>query len=185
MHILETEQVVHAPLDEVFAFFGKPENLARITPDWLGFGILTPSPIPMREGALIDYVVKLGPLPTRWRTLITTFDPPHRFVDEQLSGPYDFWHHTHEFEAVPEGTLIRDTIRYRMPFGPLGRLARALVVRRQLEAIFAHRRRVIEEVFPSRAWESWRWGCLPSYPAPMSYPTARSARRRSPRSGPP
>lgn len=149
MYLLENEQRVGASLEEVFAFFGRPENLGRITPGWLGFEILTPSPIPMREGALIDYEVKLGPLPTRWRSLITTFDPPHRFVDEQLQGPYDFWHHTHEFAADGDGTLIRDVVRYRMPFGPFGRLARALFVRRQLEAIFAHRRRVIEQVFPS------------------------------------
>lgn len=151
MHLLESEQQVNAPLEDVFRFFGQPENLARITPRWLGFRILTPSPVAMREGAIIDYQVKLGPLPTRWRSMITTYDPPHRFVDEQLAGPYSFWHHTHEFEAVEGGTLIRDTIRYLIPYGPLGRLARILVVRRQLESIFNHRRRVIEELFPSRS----------------------------------
>lgn len=150
MYRLEKEQFVPAPLDEVFRFFGQPENLARITPGWMGFEILTPTPVPMREGAIIDYRVKLGPMPTRWRSIITTFDPPHRFVDEQLLGPYSYWHHTHEFEAAPDGTVIRDRVLYLMPFGPLGRLARFLVVRRQLEAIFAHRREVIEEVFPSR-----------------------------------
>jgi ligand-binding SRPBCC domain-containing protein len=150
MHQLHTEQFVPAPLEEVFRFFGQPENLARITPGWLGFRILTPSPVPMRPGAIIDYEVKLGPVPTRWRSIITTYDPPHRFVDEQLLGPYSYWHHTHEFAEAPGGTLIRDTVLYLMPFGPLGRLARALVVRRQLEGIFDHRRKVIEELFPSR-----------------------------------
>jgi ligand-binding SRPBCC domain-containing protein len=151
VHLLKSEQQVNAPLEVVFRFFGQPENLARITPPWLGFRILTPSPVAMREGAIIDYQVKLGPLPTRWRSMITAYDPPHRFVDEQLAGPYSFWHHTHEFEAVEGGTLIRDTIRYLIPYGPLGRLARILVVRRQLESIFNHRRRVIEELFPSRS----------------------------------
>lgn len=148
MHQLHHEQLVAAPLDKVFAFFGKPENLARITPSWMGFRILTPSPVPMREGALIDYQISLGPFPTRWRTLITRFDPPHLFVDEQLSGPYSFWHHTHRFEAVGDLTRITDDIRYLLPFGPLGRLAHALVVRRQLRGIFAHRRRVIIAEFP-------------------------------------
>lgn len=151
MHHLEKEHLVAAPLEEVFRFFGQPENLARITPGWLGFRILTPSPVPMRTGAIIDYEVKLGPIPTRWRSVITTFEPPHRFVDEQLMGPYSFWHHTHEFEEAPGGTLIRDKVLYLMPLGPLGRLARVLFVRRQLEGIFNHRRKVIEEVFPSPA----------------------------------
>lgn len=147
MHLLQKEQVVPASLEAVFAFFEKPENLARITPDWLGFTILTPSPVPMREGAVIDYLVSLGPVPTRWRSMITTFEAPHRFVDEQLNGPYSYWHHTHTFEAVPGGTLIRDEIRYLMPFGPLGRLAHRLMVRRQLESIFDHRVRVIADKF--------------------------------------
>jgi ligand-binding SRPBCC domain-containing protein len=150
MYRLEKEQFVPAPLEEVFRFFGRPENLARITPGWMGFRILTPTPVPMREGAIIDYEVKLGPVPTRWRSVITTFDPPHRFVDEQLLGPYSYWHHTHEFETAPGGTVIRDRVLYLMPLGPLGRLARFLVVRRQLEAIFAHRQKVIDEIFPSR-----------------------------------
>jgi ligand-binding SRPBCC domain-containing protein len=147
MHSLITEQTVSATLDEVFGFFEKPENLAGITPGWLGFQILTPSPVPMREGAVIDYLVSLGPVPTRWRSMITTFEAPHRFIDEQLNGPYSFWHHTHIFEAVPGGTLIRDEIRYLMPFGPLGRLVHRLMVRRQLEGIFAHRVRVIADKF--------------------------------------
>jgi ligand-binding SRPBCC domain-containing protein len=148
MHVLTSEQFVPAPLAEVFAFFGKPENLAEITPSWLDFRILTPLPVAMRPGALIDYQIKLGPFPTRWRTMITAFDPPHLFVDEQLSGPYSFWHHTHRFEARDNGTLIKDEIRYILPFGPLGRLVHALAVRRQLQGIFAHRRRVIAATFP-------------------------------------
>jgi ligand-binding SRPBCC domain-containing protein len=151
MFTLTHEQVIAAPLDEVFAFFGQPENLARITPPWLRFRILTPSPVPMREGALIDYEIGLGPLPTRWRTMITKFDPPHLFVDEQLNGPYSFWHHTHRFEARGNKTVIKDEIRYVMPFGPLGKLAHALVIRRQLEGIFVHRRKVIAEQFPAAA----------------------------------
>jgi len=149
MHLLTKEQFVPAPLEEVFAFFERPENLARITPGWLGFRILTPSPVPMREGAIVDYEVRLGPIPTRWRSMITTFDPPHLFVDQQILGPYSFWHHTHAFAPAPGGTTIRDEVRYLLPLGPLGRLVRVAVVARQLEAIFAHRRRAVEELFSS------------------------------------
>jgi ligand-binding SRPBCC domain-containing protein len=148
VHELTREQPVARPRDEVFGFFCEPENLARLTPPWLGFEILTPSPVPMHAGALIDYQIRLGPVPTRWRTLITAFEPPVRFVDEQLAGPYSFWHHTHEFVATGSGTLIRDRVRYLLPFGPVGRLVQALVIRRQLEAIFAYRHRVIADLFP-------------------------------------
>jgi ligand-binding SRPBCC domain-containing protein len=147
-HELVHEQRVAAPRDEVFAFFARPENLAVITPPWLGFTILTPSPVPMRTGALIDYQISLGPLPLHWRTLITEHAPPFRFVDEQLAGPYSFWHHTHEFEVADGGTLIRDRVRYVLPLGALGRLVHALVVRRQLASIFRHRERVIADLFP-------------------------------------
>ncbi len=147
MHDLHSEQFVAADIAQVAEFFAQPENLARLTPDWLGFRILTPAPIAMRESALIDYEIRLGPLPMRWRTLITSYDPPHLFVDEQLSGPYSFWHHTHTFEAVAGGTMIRDHVRYLLPFGALGSLVQRLVVRRQLEAIFRHRAQAIAAVF--------------------------------------
>jgi ligand-binding SRPBCC domain-containing protein len=150
MQLLTSQQFVSAGLEEVFAFFREPENLARITPPWLGFRMLTPTPVGMREGALIDYRISLGPFPTRWTTLITAFDPPHLFVDEQLKGPYSFWHHTHRFAARGNGTIITDEIRYLLPFGPLGSLVHVLFVRRQLRGIFAHRRKVITEVFPGR-----------------------------------
>lgn len=151
MNILRTRQQVPAPLDQVFPFFARPENLKVITPDWLNFSILTPSPIPMVEGQVVDYLIKLGPIPTRWRTLISAYDPPHCFVDQQLSGPYSFWHHTHRFEAVPGGTLLTDEVRYLMPFGPLGDLVHGLVIKRQLQAIFAHRGQVIARQFGAPA----------------------------------
>ena len=106
MHTLTTEQTVTAPLAQVSDFFSRPENLARLTPPHLAFEILTPLPVTMRPGAVIDYLIRLGPLPMRWRTLISDFDPPHGFVDQQLSGPYSFWHHTHTFIAVPGGIVF-------------------------------------------------------------------------------
>lgn len=147
MYRLSARQTVPTPRDEVFEFFARPENLGRITPDWLDFRILTPSPVPMRQGAIIDYRIGLGGLPTRWRTIISTHEPPLRFVDEQLRGPYDFWHHTHEFEPVEGGTLLIDRVIYDPPFGPLGRIAHGLLIRGQLMRIFTHRHRVIAERF--------------------------------------
>jgi ligand-binding SRPBCC domain-containing protein len=147
VNILRTRQLVTADLETVFPFFARPENLAAITPDWLDFRILTPSPIPMRPGAVVDYLIRLGPVPQRWRTMITTYDPPHVFVDEQLGGPYSFWHHTHRFEAAEGGTLLTDEVRYLLPFGALGELAHRLVIKRQLAAIFRHRHRIIADKF--------------------------------------
>lgn len=147
MYQLAARQTVPVPREEVFEFFARPENLGRITPDWLDFRILTPSPVPMGQGAIIDYRIGLGGLRTRWRTIISTHEPPHRFVDEQLRGPYDFWHHTHGFEVVEGGTLLLDRVVYEPPFGPLGRLAHAAMIRGQLLRIFTYRHRVIAERF--------------------------------------
>jgi ligand-binding SRPBCC domain-containing protein len=139
VYTLKAEQFVARPLAEVFAFFERPENLAKITPETLGFVILTPLPIEMRAGTLIDYTIKVMGFRLRWRTLISSYDPPHAFVDEQLKGPYTLWHHTHRFRAVEGGTMISDEVKYALPLGLLGRLAHALFVRRQLKGIFAYR----------------------------------------------
>jgi len=147
MHVIETVQWVPTPLDQVFAFFAQPENLGELTPPQMRFEILTPPPLVMKAGALIDYRIALGPLPMRWRTLITHYDPPHGFVDEQLRGPYDLWHHRHTFASRDGGTEIRDTVTYRLPFGPLGRLVQALAVKRQLAGIFAYREKRVAELF--------------------------------------
>ncbi len=151
IYTLTRSQFVPVPRTRVFPFFQSPENLGRITPSWLGFQMLTPLPIMMQRGALIDYAIHLLGIPLRWTTVITSYDPPGCFVDEQLRGPYAYWHHTHEFRSVRGGTEIRDTVRYAMPFGPLGRLVHAVVVRAQLEAIFEYRTRVINEIFPTPA----------------------------------
>lgn len=147
VHTLKREQKIRRPLREVFAFFERPENLARITPESLGFQILTPPPIVMRTGTLLDYKIRILGFPVRWRTLITTYSPPFRFVDEQLRGPYDFWHHTHSFEEIPEGTLMRDEVRYQLGMGPLGALMHRLYVAKSLNQIFEFRARVIGKFF--------------------------------------
>jgi len=148
IYTLARSQEVPKPLEEVWPYFATPENLEDMTPDSLRMKIITPSPLHMREGALFDYIVQTHGVPLRWTTLITDYEPPHRFVDVQLRGPYSFWHHTHTFERTAKGgTLIGDTVRYMLPLGPLGVVAHALVVKRDLETIFAYRHKRIIELF--------------------------------------
>jgi len=140
---LEREQIIPRPLEEVFRYFSGAENLETLTPPFLRFRILTELPIPMREGTHIEYSLRLYGFPIRWRTLIEAWEPGRRFVDVQVRGPYKLWRHTHSFEAVPAGTLMRDTVDYALPFGPLGTLMHALLVRRTLDRIFTYRRQKI------------------------------------------
>ena len=150
-HVLEREQLVRRPLGEVFAFFADAANLERLTPARLHFKILSPLPIAMKPGALIDYELRLFAVPFRWRTLIETFEPMRRFSDVQLRGPYRTWHHVHEFEAVSGGTRMRDRVEYEVPLGPLGEVARSVFVTRQVESIFDFRREAVERIFPAPA----------------------------------
>ncbi len=139
--MIEREQVLPHPPERAFEFFSDARNLEAITPPWLGFKVITPEPIEVREGALIEYRLRLRGVPLRWLTRIDAWEPPRRFVDVQLRGPYRYWHHTHSFRAAGAGrTLMRDEVRYGLPYGPLGALAGALFVRRDLERIFDHRR---------------------------------------------
>ena len=147
---LQREQLVRQPLHDVFEFFARPENLAVITPPWLGFRILTPSPILMKKGTVIDYSMRVMGVRVRWQSLISAYDPLHSFTDEQLKGPYSFWHHTHDFSETDGGTLITDEIQYAMPFGLIGQIGQKLIVQRRLEEIFRHRARVIERIFDSQ-----------------------------------
>jgi ligand-binding SRPBCC domain-containing protein len=146
-YTLQRQQLVKRSLQDVFHFFSQPENLGLLTPRGLGFQMLTPGPIQMKDGAVIDYVIKLFGQDLRWTTHITLFDPPHKFVDVQLKGPYSFWHHTHTFTPTEDGTIITDEVRYVMPFGVLGRLAQKLIVRHQLERIFTFRQEQILALF--------------------------------------
>lgn len=139
VHIIEREQLVNRPLEDVFDFFAAARNLEALTPPWLRFEVVTPEPIEMRAGALIDYRLRLHGVPLRWRTRIEDWQPGRRFVDVQLQGPYRLWHHTHEFRPHPEGTIVRDRVRYRLPLGPLGALGQVLLVRWDLRRVFAYR----------------------------------------------
>lgn len=140
VRVLAREQRLPGTPDEVFPFFGDALNLERITPPWLGFEVVTPRPIAMGAGTLIEYRLRLHGVPLRWRTRIDVWDPPRRFVDRQLRGPYRSWVHEHTFEPDGHGgTLMRDRVEYSLPLGPVGSLAGALLVRRELRRIFDHR----------------------------------------------
>src|SRR3954471_5556729 len=143
IHVLERQQFLTRPPQESFPFFGDALNLEAITPPWLGFRVVTPQ-IEMAPGTLIEYRLRLHGVPTRWRPTMPVWAPPRRFVDVQLSGPYRMWHHTHDFSPTPGGgTLMTDTVRYALPFGPLGELAHRMLVRRDLERVFDYRGRAV------------------------------------------
>ncbi len=146
VQLLEREQLIAREPTEVFGFFADAMNLESLTPPLLHFSVLTPPPIEMRTGALISYRMRVHGIPVRWLTRIEQWEPESRFVDRQLRGPYRLWHHTHTFEPVAGGTLMRDRVRYAIPLGPLGRVAEALFVRRDLERIFDFRREAVERL---------------------------------------
>ncbi|HEX8875944.1 MAG TPA: SRPBCC family protein [Phycisphaerales bacterium] len=155
-YVLETAIVLPRTLNEVFPFFASPENLEAITPPWLNFQILTPRPLVMRPGAIIDYKIRLRGIPIRWRTVIAAYEPPGMFIDRQIKGPYWLWEHTHTFEPVHRegrfvGTRIADKVRYLPIDIPrwvpgLGGLIHRLMVRPDLEKIFAYRQQRMREL---------------------------------------
>jgi hypothetical protein len=145
---LRREQWFPRPLEQVFAFFADARNLEAITPPWLGFEVLTPAPIEMRPGALIDYRLRLHGVRLGWKTEITVWQPPHRFVDEQRHGPYREWVHEHTFAVRDGGSLVGDHVRYRVPGG---RLVHELFVRREVERIFDYRRERLAQLLGATA----------------------------------
>jgi ligand-binding SRPBCC domain-containing protein len=162
---LTRRQRVARPPGEVFTFFADPENLALITPPWLRFRLIAYQPpgtselrdpaaagsrrprITMAQGLRLHYTIRPLGVPQRWVSAVTEWDPPHRFVDEQLRGPYRRWRHAHDFAAVSGGTEVSDVVDYDVGYGPFGAAAHALLVRRRLEAIFAFRQRAIDRIF--------------------------------------
>lgn len=145
-HDLYREQLIPRPLDEVFGFFAEAGNLERITPPWLGFSLVTPEPVEMRRGTLIEYRLRLHRVPLRWITRIERWEPGRAFEDVQVKGPYRLWHHRHGFRAVGGGTLVQDHVRYALPLGRLGELAHAAIVERDLARIFAFRHSAVKEL---------------------------------------
>lgn len=132
------------PVEEVFEFFSDARGLETLTPPWIRFKIVTPTPIEMRPGTVIDYQLRIRGLPIRWRTLIPVWEPPHRFVDEQVRGPYWYWRHEHLFEPSDGGTIVRDHVDYRVPGG---RVINRWFVQPDVERIFRFRLAKLKEVF--------------------------------------
>ena len=143
-HLLEAELVIPRPLEEVFEFFSNAHNLQKLTPDYLHFEILTPAPIKMEPGTLIDYRLRLHGVPLRWQTRIVEWQPPHHFVDEQLKGPYRYWIHQHTFEETADGTRMVDRVRYAAPWSWL---THRWFVRPDVERIFAYRTQALKAHF--------------------------------------
>ena len=146
-YTLSFAQQVSRPLAKVFDFFSRAENLEALTPPWLNFKILDVKPQPVQQGTLINYSLRVHGIPLRWTSEIVEWEPPNRFVDLQLRGPYKLWRHEHRFEARDGGTLITDTINLALPLGALGQLAYKIKVKSDVQEIFAFRERKIRSLF--------------------------------------
>lgn len=141
-YVLETETVIDRPLDELFPFFSRPENLGLITPPQMHFRI-TEIPDRIEEGALIRYRLRVGPAPIRWTTRIDAWEDGVRFVDSQLEGPYSSWWHEHSFRPEGDRTVMTDRVFYAPPLGPLGRFANAVFIANELKGVFGYRTAVM------------------------------------------
>ena len=137
---------IDRPIEEVFDFFSAARNLEEITPPWMQFHVVTPEPIEMEAGLLIDYRLRVHGVPLKWQSEISDWQPPYRFVDEQRKGPYRVWHHEHTFEERDGGTFVRDVVDYAVPGGAL---VHRLFVRRDLLAIFRYRTEKLSQLFPA------------------------------------
>ena len=142
LHTFTTSMSLPLPRDQVFAFFAEATNLQRMTPPELGFEIVTPLPIHLREGTRIAYRLRLFGIPFAWQSQIQHWHPPEEFVDIQLRGPYKRWVHTHRFREESGATMIEDEVQYALPYWPIGELVYPLV-RLQLARIFRYRQQAI------------------------------------------
>ncbi|MFP5518995.1 MAG: TIGR01777 family oxidoreductase [Bdellovibrionia bacterium] len=145
--VFYAEQFVPLKPSELFPFFSEAQNLEAITPDILSFKVEKVSTPQIQQGTLIDYTLKIHGVPAKWKTIIDEWQPPYKFVDNQLKGPYKLWHHTHGFKEVPGGTLMTDRVRYRLPMGILGWLTAWHFVRKDVSTIFSFRRKVVADKF--------------------------------------
>jgi len=147
LHIFKQEMTIDKPIEEVFSFFSNAENLNKLTPPILDFKILTPLPIAMKRGALIDYKIKLNGIVFKWKTKITAWEPNKRFEDTQLKGPYKVWIHEHLFEVVNGKVKMTDTVTYEAPGGFLEPLINKFYISKKVAEIFEFRTKMLEEFF--------------------------------------
>jgi len=146
-HVLERRQTIPADKESVFRFFEDPMNLERITPPWLNFHVVSATDERVSKGTEIEYRLRWHVFPMGWVSRISEHEEGAYFADEMISGPYRKWYHRHVFTDTPDGVEMLDRVEYVLPFGPLGRLVHAAVVRRQLEGIFDFRREAIARIF--------------------------------------
>lgn len=146
-HVLIRNIKIKKNIEEVFDFFSKAENLNRITPPELGFKILTPLPVKMNKGTLIDYKIKLNGIPFNWRTQITKWEPPFCFEDTQIKGPYKLWIHEHKFEETDGITRMTDIVNYLSPGGIFEFIPHQIMVKKKVESIFKFREKILNEYF--------------------------------------
>lgn len=146
-HELKRNTIIKDKIGNVFGFFSKAENLNKITPPMLGFKIITPLPVEMKKGTIIDYKIKLNGIPFRWRTEITKWEPPYMFEDTQINGPYKIWIHEHRFEENEGMTNMTDTVRYLSPGGIFEFIPHYLIVKKKVEFIFNYREKIFNELF--------------------------------------
>ena len=147
LYKLQRTQTLPFPIDQVFSFFDRPENLEKMTPRLLKFQLLTPPPVNMHAGAVIYYTLSVWAFPMRWTTFITDYRPPHSFIDLQLKGPYAYWHHEHRFEVDGNQTIMHDCVTYALPFGFLGQFFHWLKIKDDLDKIFDFRAKEILNQF--------------------------------------
>jgi ligand-binding SRPBCC domain-containing protein len=150
MRVLEREQWLPIPVNDAWAFFSTPLNLGKITPDNMGFTIRKPfDNKPVHEGQRIAYTVRpLFSIPLVWETCIAIVEPPYRFVDVQIRGPYKHWWHEHTFVPKDGGTLVKDRVEYELPLGRMGDLLHGPLIRRRLKEIFDFRHASLRRLFP-------------------------------------
>jgi len=151
VYTLQRKQFLPVSIDEAWEYFSSPINLSKITPDKLGFEVISDLSVKMYPGMIIQYFVKpFLNIRVRWVTEITHVNKPFYFVDEQKSGPYNMWHHQHKFTEVEGGVIMEDEINYSLPFGFLGRILHSVLVKPDLNYIFEYRNSVLKTIFPEK-----------------------------------
>jgi ligand-binding SRPBCC domain-containing protein len=141
----KVKQFIKLPIEEVFNYFSNPSNLQKITPKYLNFKIKNQPPLKMNKGQFFQYQLRVRGIPINWTSLISSYHPPHSFIDEQIKGPYSSWHHTHTFKEENGGTSIFDEVKYSLPLGFIGGIINSIWVKRDLDSIFKYRRKMIEK----------------------------------------